>query len=499
MAKIYIADNFIKSGGTISQALLADGSVLLNPMTLISAQTVSGVTTFLNGTIGHRNVANTFTSFINNSNTASRTYTLPDKNGIFAMTSDIIAQLNGSVNTLVKFGTPNTGANSRISDNGSTAGIGTVNTPSFDWTLGYQADRQIGIEESDNSVKGRNLMIGAGRTINYVPNSNFNLVQTIVIGNALNQFATSNVNGTVYLNVWGGGGGLYRKQPTDLTFINTGGIAGGFSYGCAVTNTDDIYIAAASSIYKNGVVIQANPGAYGVMAYSNNGNLYLGVAGATYIQIGGVGSFTLLQSDLFTSICGHPSNNDVYGIKSNFLWKQTNGTGLFINTGISTPSGLGFLTITPNNNFYIAGGSNSDIYKQTNGAGAFIALGQPLRGYYGLGYKLNNDVYALDVSGNIYLQNNDVVGTPDLDGGTLVNVAGTGKGIGQSRYQVWTGQKTVSGTDMQVLTKRLEIDETGNVMLMTDKIFADNAAALAGGLPLKTIYWTPTGEMRIVV
>jgi hypothetical protein len=36
-------------------------------------------------------------------------------------------------------------------------------------------------------------------------------------------------------------------------------------------------------------------------------------------------------------------------------------------------------------------------------------------------------------------------------------------------------------------------------MILTEKIFADNAAAIAGGLPLKTIYWTTTGEMRIVV
>lgn len=36
-----------------------------------------------------RNVANTFTSWFTNANTASRTYTLPDKDGTVAMTSDI--------------------------------------------------------------------------------------------------------------------------------------------------------------------------------------------------------------------------------------------------------------------------------------------------------------------------------------------------------------------------------------------------------------------------
>ena len=39
-----------------------------------------------------RNVANTITSWITNSNTASRTYTLPDKDGVFVMTDDTTKQ-----------------------------------------------------------------------------------------------------------------------------------------------------------------------------------------------------------------------------------------------------------------------------------------------------------------------------------------------------------------------------------------------------------------------
>jgi hypothetical protein len=52
---------------------------------------------------------------------------------------------------------------------------------------------------------------------------------------------------------------------------------------------------------------------------------------------------------------------------------------------------------------------------------------------------------------------------------------------------------------MHVGTTRVEIDETGAVLLLTNKIYADNAAAIAGGERLKTIYWTATGEMRIVI
>jgi len=54
-------------------------------MVLASDQTVSGLKTFLSGMFGLRNVANTFTSFFANANTASRTYTLPDASGTLAL------------------------------------------------------------------------------------------------------------------------------------------------------------------------------------------------------------------------------------------------------------------------------------------------------------------------------------------------------------------------------------------------------------------------------
>ncbi len=58
-------------------------------MTLASIQTNSWLKTFLNGTFGLRNIANTITSFFTNSNTVARTYTFPDKDWTVAMTADI--------------------------------------------------------------------------------------------------------------------------------------------------------------------------------------------------------------------------------------------------------------------------------------------------------------------------------------------------------------------------------------------------------------------------
>ena len=46
--------------------------------------------------LGLRNVANTFTSFFTNTNTASRTYTLKDANGTLAFTTDITGSNSGT-------------------------------------------------------------------------------------------------------------------------------------------------------------------------------------------------------------------------------------------------------------------------------------------------------------------------------------------------------------------------------------------------------------------
>lgn len=58
-------------------------------MILASAQTNSGVKTFLDTTMKLRNVANTFDGYFVNTNTANRVYTLQNSNGTLAFTSDI--------------------------------------------------------------------------------------------------------------------------------------------------------------------------------------------------------------------------------------------------------------------------------------------------------------------------------------------------------------------------------------------------------------------------
>ena len=59
-------------------------------MVLASAQTNSGLKTFLDTTFGLRNVANTFTGLFTNTITAARTWTLPDSNTIIPIISQIL-------------------------------------------------------------------------------------------------------------------------------------------------------------------------------------------------------------------------------------------------------------------------------------------------------------------------------------------------------------------------------------------------------------------------
>lgn len=63
-------------------------------MVLASAQTNSGVKTFLNGTFGLRNIANTITSFFSSTATVSRTYTLQDRDGVLADNTDLAGKQN---------------------------------------------------------------------------------------------------------------------------------------------------------------------------------------------------------------------------------------------------------------------------------------------------------------------------------------------------------------------------------------------------------------------
>src|SRR5690606_13706333 len=142
------------------------------------------------------------------------------------------------------------------------------------------------------------------------------------------------------------------------------------------------------------------------------------------------------------------------------IYKQSGGVGAFnlVYSGINLAIEINYATL----DFFILNTSN--VLKQTGGTGGFVAQSGTTLSYNvgGIGIDGFGNLYVVNyATSKLQKQTNYAIGLPDLDGGTLLNVAGTGKGTGKSRWQVWTGQKTTSGTDMQTLTKRLEINEEG--------------------------------------
>jgi len=82
---------FLRGDGTFAAPSAGAGDMIL-----ASSQTNSALKTFLNGTLGLRNIANTFTSLFSNAATVARTYTLKDADGTIAFTSDITGTNSGT-------------------------------------------------------------------------------------------------------------------------------------------------------------------------------------------------------------------------------------------------------------------------------------------------------------------------------------------------------------------------------------------------------------------
>ncbi|KOP39222.1 hypothetical protein DBB36_02150 [Flavobacterium sp. WLB] len=483
-------------------------------------QNVSGIKTFLTGKLGLRNVANTFTSFFTNTVTASRTWTLPDKNGIIAMTSDLPRNIvgTGAQNYLSKYNnTEGTQlGNSRFIDTGTYAGIDTVTTPTKTLSLGYQGNREIGIEDSDSSTVGKDLTITAGRTINYQLTASFVNLNQAPKNNRKGQAAP---NGDVYL---GAGNSVYRQVGGVGDFIVHRDM-GVIVYSIAINSTNDIFIATANGLYKQTnatgtPVLEAGVTnrTYYSMSFHSAGHLYAICAYSDqggnrndyiYKRLNNTGNFIAesVASGAHVDIACAP-NGDVYVAKwAVGLLKQTGGTGAWVN--IYSNTSLGSVCVLTNGTIYtlnVYGGIipyfavsiNNGISFSNSSFQSPLGITSP----YSFLTASGNNVYMYGWSNStIYFQNNDALGVSNLNGGVLKLKSGTGKGTGQSKVQIITGQKSFSGTNMQTEAIRLEIDENGNIIVGTDRIFSNNAAAIAGGLPPRAIYWTTTGEMRIVV
>jgi len=481
-------------------SIFGSGNIATPDMDTTTTQTVSGVKTFLNLMLGLRNTANTFTSFITNTATASRTWTFPDKNGTVAMTSDITGVINaGTANRIPKYVGSTIVGNSRILDDGSFVGISTINTPTKDLTFGNQDDREIGIEESNNTTIGRDLILSAGRTINYAPTSFFSLNTGIT--SYFKQVATSTLGNTYVLDNYNA---IYEQIAGTGIFTPLFNFGNSNKCSLSISPTNKLYIV--NNIWSGGngnVVSKANITGAANLEYSfdntntlafischSNGNVYLAIMGGSILmQTNQTGAFNSLGQTprAWTSIKCMP-NGDVYAtVSGGDIYKQTAGTGNFIATG-QTSRGWTGITGLPSGDVF-ASVYNGDIYKQTAGTGNFIATGQTPRAWTSLDTHVNGNIYATVESSDVFYLAINQTGIPNLDGGTQKIKSGTGKGTGKSRVEFYTGQKTSPGTDMQVEKMRVCLDENGNFIYLTPPSYANDTDADAdSNLPSKAFY-----------
>ncbi|WP_286971085.1 hypothetical protein [Flavobacterium sp. UBA4854] len=470
-------------------------------------QNVLGIKTFLNGTLGIRNAANTFTSFFTNSNTTSRTYTLQNRNGTLLDNTDLStinsslatkqSVFTGITNYIPKSLSATTLGSSRLIDNGISFGIGTSKIPTKDITLGNQSTKEIGIEQSTNQSSGADLTISAGRTINYGIDNDF-----VSLNNpkATNYGMAVDLHGNLYFV----GNQIWIRYFDTSIFVNVGLLGTQAAHGgICFTPSGTSYIGSSNgNVYRRLVgestysVFASNLGDIRGLACAPNGDVYLANRTQIYKMVSGTDVFLSCNQTIrsWWGLCVSP-NGDVYCCEDwGNVYIQINGSTTFVPVASGN---FRSMCASPNGDIYGATEFGL-IYKRTSGSGPFILQNAPTGGWRAMAADAKGNIYAGLSNGEIYVQINDNLGAPDLHGGALNFKAGSGKGIGQSRINFITGQKTTSGTDMQIETVRAYIDENGYMIWAKMPTYPDNASAIAGGLPIGCEYKTSNGDRRIV-
>lgn len=480
-------------------------------------QNVSGIKTFLAGKLGLRNAANTFTSFFTNANTTSRTYTLPDKNGTVALTSDIFT---GNPNSIPKYNSTGSLSNSRILDSGSKILIDNYNSAELELQFNsLKSSNAIGSETATPGFSGTDFIIKGGNASN-------SQSQLIIkrFGAGFPATATCIFSSNYSDNVYACAGTImYKFDRVTGSFSSyaTGLVTGGNIWGGCESPTGDIYyINQAKNIYKqtNGTgsfVLYASlpAGFYGTgITITPNKDIYACTfGGKIYKQTNSTGSFVdtgeptrnyiSLTSDLNNNVYTAEGGNNSIGGGSGYLYKQTNSTGSFTQMDSTLLSWNGIVWDRITDDLYCSSGTG--VYKFIGGSGAALSLGASF-GFAGSTLAICKTILfttwinASTGLQDIYCMYVNSVGLPNLNGGILKQKAGIGKGSGQSRIQFITGQKTTSGTNLQTETLRCYIDENGYMIWLNMPTYADNSTAIAAGLPVGCEYKTSTGDRKIV-
>jgi len=406
--------------------------------------------------------------------TTGITQTAGTNNTTLATTAFATTALNGKMNNpsltasyIPRALTATTIGNSRLWDTGTKLGIGTNKTPTEDITFGNQDNRTIGIEQSSNTNNGRDLILKAGRTINFVEGVGFQSLNTGIVA-FVNGSAIVPSTQDVYV---ASSGNIYKRTSGAGPFVSeNSSVNAQFHGGMGVDTDGSVYLCVATGGFKKktnntGSWVQtAATGTSGTplcIAGDYLGNLYLGTDVALYKQTGLAGSFVSVYTGGVSSLTISPIDGSIYIITlpsvSAQILKQTAGTGSF--DLVQSSAYCTSLCASISGDVFVALGGTI-LAKQTAGSGLFASQGINITPS-SMASDSFGSLYAPVSNSDIFFLDNNAVGSANLDGGFYKNYAGTGKGTGRSRWQVYTGQKTTSGTNLQAETLRMEINEDG--------------------------------------
>jgi hypothetical protein len=420
-------------------------------------------------------------------------------------------KFDGGFNRIPKSITDNELQDSRIEDTGDSLGIGTTYYPTKDITLGNNSDKEIGVEESDANTKGRNLIISAGRSTDYRINSVFNSFSIASVG--VKSMAISPTTNDFY--VLGTDNTLYKQTNSQGNFVSTGN-----SFESArrihISANNDLFITKQTFTQPNGLLKQTNcQGDFNqiysavymdVITTRDNNNKIIaknGISNQVAISDTNQENFNDIgfSSAINNSAVGltYHNNGSIYYALSkngvNEIYVKENEQSNF--ELINSPN-LSYTDIVATNNGNVYLSTVEGIYERVGGQGSFAKIEDVDRIYSSITRNpTNGNVYA-SVGSTIYELSFSAKGTDNLDGGTLKQVAGTGKGEGKSRIEGYTGVKQPSGTNMQPLALRYYIDENGWFIYNYPE-FADNASAVSAGMPNNALYKDPNGNVKSVI
>lgn len=304
--------------GTANQVLSMDGTatdiVWATPtgggdMVLASAQTNSGLKTFNDATLGLRNVANTFTSLFTNTNTAARTYTLPDVSGtvLTSGTAVTVAQGGTGLGTLttgnvilgagtgnVTFVAPGTSGN-LLQSNGTTwtsaapSGVATMTT--------------ITTQPASGLGTGANAAVAMTSLTTYKVGL-FNIPYNITVNQLAYNVGAVTTAGTMRLCVYNEAGTTKSIDVTDVPTAGVNTVAVGavaltpgnyyIAMGCGTTCSNTIYMYTSTA----NTMVNTSAVPAGKKVYEGTVTMTSGTCNATLPAITGViSSGTVVRLD----------------------------------------------------------------------------------------------------------------------------------------------------------------------------------------------------------